>query len=84
MRSDSPHSARAKIDTGQFPAVGELLLIGPRLRNGLCVPDFGYADDFALLATTPADLQRLIDAAVEFCEQTKMVVSTDKTKVVVF
>ena len=58
--------------------------VGPPLRNGTYVPDLGYADDFALLATTPADLQRLIDAAVEFCDQTGMVISVDKTKVVVF
>ena len=58
--------------------------VGPQLRTGTCVPDLGYADDFALLATTPAHLQRLIDAAAEFCEQTGMVISVDKTKIVVF
>ena len=55
--------------------------VGPPLRNGTCVPDLGCADNFALLATTPADLQRLIDAAAEFCDQTGMVISVDKTKV---
>ena len=58
--------------------------VGPQLRSGSCVPDQGYADDFALLATTLADLQRLIDAAPEFCELTGMVISIYKTKVDVF
>ena len=48
------------------------------------VPDLGYADDFALLATTLAGLQRLIDAAADFCADTGMIISTDETKVVVF
>ena len=55
--------------------------VGPRLRCGTRVPDLGYADDFALLAYTPADLQRLVDAAAEFCEQTGMLISADKSKV---
>lgn len=58
--------------------------VGPQLRNGLYVPDLGYADDFALLATTPDGLQSLIDAAAEFCAQTGMIIGADKTKVVVF
>ena len=37
-----------------------------------------------LLAYTPADLQRLVDAAAECCEQTGMVISAGKTKVLVF
>jgi hypothetical protein len=58
--------------------------VGPQLRNGTSVPDLGYADDFALLATTPDGLQRLIDAAAGFCAETGMVISVEKTKIVVF
>ena len=57
---------------------------GLQLRNGTWVTDIGYADDSALLSASPAGLQRLIDAAAEFCAQTAMVISTAKTKVVVF
>ena len=53
-------------------------------ERGTRVRDLGYADDFALLATTPAGLQKLMDAAQEFCVQTGMVICPDKTKVVVF
>ncbi|CAL8469960.1 g9502 [Coccomyxa elongata] len=41
---------------------------GPQLRCGQRVPDLAYADDFVLMAATPAGLQRLLDAAVEFCQ----------------
>ena len=58
--------------------------VGPQLYCGTRVRDLGYADDFALLATTPAGLQKLIDATQEFCVQTGMVICPDKTKVVVF
>ena len=58
--------------------------VGPQLGCGTRVRDLGYVDDFALLATTPAGLQCLIDAAASFCEQTGMQISADKTNIVVF
>ena len=58
--------------------------VGPRMNCGRHVPDLGYADDFALLATTPVDLQRSINAVFRFCQSISMIVSTDKTKVMVF
>ena len=57
---------------------------GPQLRSGQRVPDLGYVDDFVLLASTPEGLQRLIDAAAEFCTQVGMQISSEKTKVLVF
>ena len=57
---------------------------GPVLSDGRRVPDLGYADDFVLLAESPKDLQALINATVEFCEATGMLISADKTKVLVF
>ncbi len=57
---------------------------GPQLHGGQRVPDLGYADDFVLMATTPAGLQRLINASAEFCAAVGMVISAEKTRVVVF
>ena len=48
------------------------------------MPILGYADDFALLATTPVGLQRSLDAVFEHCQSIGMVVSIDKSKVMVF
>ena len=48
------------------------------------MPILGYADDFALLATTPVGLQRSLDAVFELCQSIGMVVSIDKSKVMVF
>ena len=48
------------------------------------MPILGYADDFALLATTPVGLQRSLDAVFELCQSIGMVVSIDKSKVKVF
>ena len=58
--------------------------VGPRMNCGRHVPDLGYADDFALLATTPIDLQRSINAVYRLCQSISMIVSTNKTKVMVF
>ena len=58
--------------------------IGPVLSDGRRVPDLGYADDFVLLAESPQALQALIDATVQFCAATGMLISVDKTKVLVF
>ena len=57
---------------------------GPQLQCGRYVPILGYADDFALLATTPVGLQRSLDAVFELCQSIGMVVSIDKSKVMVF
>lgn len=57
---------------------------GPQLGSGQRVPDLGYADDFVLMVSSADGLQRLIDAAVEFCAQVGMCISGDKTKVLVF
>ena len=54
------------------------------MNCGRHVPDLGYADDFALLATTPVDLQRSINAVFRLCQSISMIVSTNKTKVMVF
>ncbi len=57
---------------------------GPVLSDGRRVPDLGYADDFVLLAESPEGLQALINATVEFCDATGLLISADKTKVLVF
>ena len=57
---------------------------GPALDQDTKVPILGYADDFVLLADSPAGLQKLIDAAATFCDMVGMIICTVKTKVVVF
>jgi len=57
---------------------------GPALACGRRVPDLGYADDFCLIATTAADLQRLLDIAHAHLTALGMTVSTAKTRVMVF
>jgi hypothetical protein len=56
----------------------------PSLSSGVYVPDLAYADDVALMATSPQGLQRLIDLVCEFCAFMGMIVSVAKTKVLVF
>jgi len=49
------------------------------------VPDLGYADDFCLLATSAAGLQRLLlDCAHGFLSSVGMEVSAEKSRVLVF
>ena len=43
-----------------------------------------YADDTVLLAESPFDLQKQIDAFYEYCRLWKLRVNVDKTKVLVF
>jgi hypothetical protein len=43
-----------------------------------------FADDLTLLATSPAALQRMLDALHEYCRQFDMEVNAMKTQVVVF
>ena len=54
------------------------------MLDGRAVPDFGYADDFMLLATIAVGLQRLLDAVAKFCISMGMVISIQKTKVAAF
>ena len=57
---------------------------GPQLRCGRRVPDLAYANDFVLMVGTSAGLQRLLHTAVEFCQLVGMVISVQKSKVMVF
>ncbi|KAK9843752.1 hypothetical protein WJX81_004916 [Elliptochloris bilobata] len=57
---------------------------GPQLACGRSVPDLGYADDFCLLATSPAHLQRLLDVAHGFLTSVGMELSVNKTCVMAF
>jgi hypothetical protein len=58
--------------------------VGPQLACGRPVPDLGYADDFCLLATSAAGLQRLLDTAYGFLNSVGMELSVAKTCVLVF
>ena len=57
---------------------------GPSLACGRRVPDLGYADDFCLLASSAADLQRLLDVAHGFLTSIGMALSLGKTGIMVF
>jgi Reverse transcriptase (RNA-dependent DNA polymerase) len=52
--------------------------------SNMYVPLLLYADDLVLLATSPEDLQCLLDALSHFCESQGMSVNLKKTNVVVF
>ena len=56
----------------------------PVLSSGVQVPDLAYADDVALMASSPQGLQRLLDLVCEFCGPIGMIVSVPKSKVLVF
>ena len=43
-----------------------------------------YADDTILLAESPEDLQKGLDAAFDYCRRWHLTVNIDKTKTVVF
>jgi hypothetical protein len=43
-----------------------------------------YADDLALLASSPEQLQQMLDALSAFCSQYDMEVNVSKTEVVIF
>ena len=58
--------------------------LGVPLRDDLRVTDLEYADDVALLDTTPAGLQTLIDTASRFCDEVGLRVSPAKTFVMAF
>ena len=54
---------------------------GIRLSPSLSITDLGYADDFALVSSTPQGLQRLIDTADYWAGNVGMQISPDKTVV---
>lgn len=58
--------------------------VAPQLACGRPVPDLGYADDFCLLATSAAGLQRLLDVASGFLDSVGMELSVAKTCVMAF
>ena len=58
--------------------------LGPTLSDGSQLPALLYADDVALLATSPADLQSLIDCAAAFCKAVGLRLSPAKTSVMSF
>ncbi len=43
-----------------------------------------YADDTAILAETPGELQKALDAMHSYCDMWKLQINTDKTKIVIF
>ena len=56
----------------------------PTWHNGVAVPPLLYADDQALLATTPAGLRHQLGYLAQYCAKWGLEVNTKKTKVVVF
>ena len=50
--------------------------------SGLVLPFLLYADDLTIMSTTPAGLQRQINALQLFCEQQQLTVILAKSKVV--
>ena len=52
--------------------------------SGVLIPLLVYADDLTIMSTTPAGLQRLLNALQLFCEQRQLSVNLAKTKVVTF
>jgi hypothetical protein len=58
--------------------------VGPTTVDGLRVPILAYTDDFVLLATSPKDLQRLLDVVAEWCAMVGMLVNPPKTVTMCF
>jgi hypothetical protein len=56
---------------------------GIQMHN-TCVRCLFYADDGALLARTPEDMQHMLNALHQYCALWRMFVNTTKTKVMVF
>ena len=52
--------------------------------SGVLIPLLLYANDLTIMSTTPAGLQRLLNALQLFCEQRQLSVNLAKTKVVTF
>lgn len=61
----------------------EALGIGVKIGDRT-VPALFYADDICLLATSPADLQRLLDVVSEFARKWRLTYNLSKTKVIPF
>ena len=57
--------------------------VGAELR-GKILQLLLYADDLAIMAESPADMQAMLDCLRDFCEATKMAVNIKKTEIVVF
>ena len=57
---------------------------GVRIDDGPLLQVLLYADDMALLATSPGDLQRQLDALRLFCTERQLAVNVAKTEIVVF
>ncbi len=53
---------------------------GPLLSTGKRVAALMYADDIVLMSTTADDLQRLIDATLQFCNGKGMTISPAKRR----
>jgi hypothetical protein len=58
--------------------------IGPILSDGTRVSNLQYADDVTLLAGSPAQLQLLINCAVQYCKLVGLRLSPAKTSIVSF
>ena len=58
--------------------------LGATLSDGSRLPALLYADDVALLATSPDDLQTLIDSSAAFCKAVGLRLSPAKTSVMSF
>ena len=52
--------------------------------SGALIPLLLYADDLTIVSTTPAELQRELNALQLFCEQRQLTVNLAKTKVITF
>ena len=50
--------------------------------SGVLIPLLLYAGDLIIMSTTPAGLQRQLDALQQFCQQRQLGVNLPKTKVV--
>jgi hypothetical protein len=58
--------------------------VGPTTVDGLRVPILAFADDFVLLATSPYDLQRLLDVVAKWCAMVGMSMNPTKTVTMCF
>ena len=63
--------------------VNHIPKIGPKI-NDVIVSIILYADDMCLIAESENDLQRMLDSLEEYCDENKLEVNVNKTKVMVF
>ena len=52
--------------------------------NQLAVKFLQFADDLALLATSPSELQTALDDLSNYCVTNGLIINTEKTKVLIF